>query len=74
MAKRSMRVLTGPLPDDAKIVTALDSTLGPVLSGGGWTTLLCGSCGFVVARRIDPAAVQGLVLRCPRCCKDNSAV
>lgn len=71
MAKLTMRVLDEPLPEDAKVVTSMGPRTRPVLSGGGRTTLSCGACGFRVARRIDPESVRGLVLRCPRCCRDN---
>jgi hypothetical protein len=70
--KRTLQVIDEPLADDAKVVASLAARPRPVLRGGGRTTLLCGACGFPVARRIDAATVGGLVLRCPRCCRYNA--
>jgi len=72
MPKRTMRVLDEPLPEDARVVTAMRPKPQPVLAGGGRSTLLCGACGFPVAKRVDPAGVGALVLQCPRCGRYNS--
>lgn len=72
MATLTLQVLEEPLPEDAKIVSSMHPKPRAVLAGGGRTTLVCGSCGFRVARRIDPVSVRALVLRCPRCCRYNA--
>ena len=71
MARLTLRVAEEPLPEHARVVVSMHGADRPVLSGGGRSTLLCGACGAVVARRVDPATVSALVLRCPACCRHN---
>jgi len=71
VARLPLQVVEEPLPEHAKVVVSMHGPGRPVLAGGGRSTLLCGACGAVVARRIDAATVRTLVLRCPACCRHN---
>ena len=67
----SRRMTVIPKPDDQE-QSIVDATFaGPVITGFGTMTYVCGSCGTPLLQQVEFEQVQDVVVRCGNCGEFN---